>query len=347
MAGTMLAAPLTKVLVARLDRAYVASGGFVIAAAGFASLSRVHAHSPIWFILIAATVYAGGIVGVMSVGNELIMGAVPPARAGAAAAVVETASELGGALGMAVLGSIGIAAYQASLTASAPGGTPPAALAAARDTLGGAVTVAGRLPGPLGNGLLEAARTAFTLGLNQAALGAAIVMALAAVLSAVYFRGVQWTRPPPPSPGRPAPRRVPGWPPDAGSRWPRAHARGHRRRRAASAASDRQPSPLPAGTGDAQAAQIAGVRGPRVVAADVVDEIVVIASDVLRPALGPAGSRAGPAVARQPGPGQPAAPAALGASSVEAQLPSLYQQHLRIHVARPWEPRARSHSLAC
>ncbi|MGO9726350.1 MAG: hypothetical protein ACLPN6_13495 [Streptosporangiaceae bacterium] len=191
MAGTMLAAPLTKVLVARLDRAYVASGGFVIAAAGFASLSRVHAHSPIWFILIAATVYAGGIVGVMSVGNELIMGAVPPARAGAAAAVVETASELGGALGMAVLGSIGIAAYHSSLTASAPGGTPPAALAAARDTLGGAVTVAGRLPGPLGNGLLEAARTAFTLGLNQAALGAAIVMALAAVLSAVYFRGVQ------------------------------------------------------------------------------------------------------------------------------------------------------------
>jgi len=161
MAGTMLAAPLTKVLVERLDRAYVASGGFVIAAAGFASLSRVHAHSPIWFILIAATVYAGGIVGVMSVGNELIMGAVPPARAGAAAAVVETASELGGALGMAVLGSIGIAAYHSSLTASAPGGTPPAALAAARDTLGGAVTVAGRLPGPLGNGLLEAARTAF------------------------------------------------------------------------------------------------------------------------------------------------------------------------------------------
>jgi hypothetical protein len=51
--------------------------------------------------LIAATIYAGGIVGVMTVGNELIMGAVPPERAGAAATVVETATEFGAALGIA------------------------------------------------------------------------------------------------------------------------------------------------------------------------------------------------------------------------------------------------------
>jgi len=143
------------------------------------------------FLLVAATIYAGGIVGVMTVGNELIMGAVPPERAGAAAAVVETASELGAALGIAVLGSVGIAAYRSSLGASAPEGTPPAALAAARDTLGGAVTAAGQLPGRIGAELLEAARAAFTHGLNSAALGAAVVMVLAAVLSAVFFRGVR------------------------------------------------------------------------------------------------------------------------------------------------------------
>jgi MFS transporter, DHA2 family, multidrug resistance protein len=50
---------------------------------------------------------------------------------------------------------------------------------------------AGRIPGRIGAELLEAARAAFTHGLNSAALGAAIVMVLAAVLSAVFFRGVQ------------------------------------------------------------------------------------------------------------------------------------------------------------
>jgi len=55
----------------------------------------------------------------MTVGSELIMGAVPPERAGSAAAVVETGSELGGALGMAVRGRIGAAIYRSDLAGSA------------------------------------------------------------------------------------------------------------------------------------------------------------------------------------------------------------------------------------
>jgi len=204
MAGTTAAAMATRGLVQRFDRAYVAAGGFGISGAGFAALTQLHPHSPIAFLLIAATIYAGGIVGVMTVGNELIMGAVPPDRAGAAAAVVETATEFGAALGIAVLGSVGVAAYRSSLAVLAPAGTPPAALAVARDTLGGAVTVAGQLPGRTGAGLLDAARTAFTHGLNSAALGAAIVMILAAVASAVFFRGVTVESPPVAAGERPA-----------------------------------------------------------------------------------------------------------------------------------------------
>jgi MFS transporter, DHA2 family, multidrug resistance protein len=196
MAGTTAAAMATRVLVQRFDRAYVAAGGFFISGAGFAALTQLHAHSPIAFLLITATIYAGGIVGVMTVGNELIMGAVPPERAGAAAAVVETATEFGAALGIAVLGSLGVAAYRSSLAAAAPPGTPPRALAAASDTLGGAMTVAGQLPGRIGTELLEAARIAFTHGLNNAALGAAIIMVLAAVLSGVFFRMVRVESPP-------------------------------------------------------------------------------------------------------------------------------------------------------
>jgi MFS transporter, DHA2 family, multidrug resistance protein len=190
MAGTGTAAAVTRVLVQRIDRAHVAAGGFLISGAGFAALTQLHATSPLAFLLIAATIYAGGIVGVMTVGNELIMGAVPPERAGAAAAVVETATEFGAALGIAVLGSVGIAGYRSGLAASAPAGAPPTALAAARDTLGGAVTAADQLPGRLGADLLAAARSAFTHGLNNAALAAAIITVLAAGLSAAFFRGL-------------------------------------------------------------------------------------------------------------------------------------------------------------
>jgi DHA2 family multidrug resistance protein-like MFS transporter len=83
------------------------------------------------------------------------------------------------------------------VAASAPAGTPPAALRAARDTLGGAVTAAGRLPGHLGPELLGAARAAFIHGLNCAALGAAITMILGAVLSAAFFRRVRAESPAP------------------------------------------------------------------------------------------------------------------------------------------------------
>jgi DHA2 family multidrug resistance protein-like MFS transporter len=127
----------------------------------------------------------------MTIGSELIMGAVPPDRAGAAAAVVETSSEFGGALGMAVLGSIGIAVYRSHLATSAPRHLPPGALGAARSTLGGALNVAADLPGRLGGELAGAARTAFTNGLSTAAVGAAIAMAVAAVFCARFFRGVQ------------------------------------------------------------------------------------------------------------------------------------------------------------
>jgi len=191
MSGTMVATPLTRVLAQRLDRAYVAVGGFLLAGAGFAALSQVHLRSPLWFLLAAAAVYAGGVLAVMSIGSELIMGAVPPERAGAAAAVAETATEFGGALGIAVLGSVGTAAYRSSLAAAAPAGTPPAALSAARSTLGGALAAAGKLPAREGAGLLDAARTAFAHGLDQAAVGAAATMILAAVLTAVFLRGIR------------------------------------------------------------------------------------------------------------------------------------------------------------
>jgi len=190
MAGTGTAVPVSQLLMQKVDRAYVAAGSLLVAAAGYLALTQVQATSPLWFVLLGASVYAGGAVAAMTIGSELIMGAVPPDRAGAAAAVVETSSEFGGALGMAVLGSIGVAVYRSDLAASAPAHVPPSALTAARSTLGGALSVSGDLPARLGSELANAARVAFSHGLDTAAIGAAIAMVLAAAFCARFFRGV-------------------------------------------------------------------------------------------------------------------------------------------------------------
>jgi MFS transporter, DHA2 family, multidrug resistance protein len=122
--------------------------------------------------------------------TDLMVGAAPPERAGAASAISETSSELGGALGIAVLGSVGTAIYRSQVADTIPAAVPSQAAGAARDTLGGAVAVAGRLPEQLGAALLDAARQAFTQGLRLTfAISAAVVVGIA-ILVAVLLRHV-------------------------------------------------------------------------------------------------------------------------------------------------------------
>ncbi|MFJ2745027.1 MFS transporter [Streptomyces sp. NPDC087440] len=178
-------APLGATLAARMDRAYVMAGGFLLACAGFLWLTQVAADSALWFVLTGCALYAGGIVVAMTLANEMALGAAPPERAGSAAAVVESGTELGGALGMAILGSVGAAVY----TRGMEGAASASASASVRETLGGALAEAARLPREQGDALLAAARKAFTEGLDWAAFGAAAVMLGAAVFACTVLRG--------------------------------------------------------------------------------------------------------------------------------------------------------------
>src|SRR5439155_26158673 len=93
-------------------------------------------------IVIASIVISLGLAPVFGLTTELIVGSAPPERAGAASGISETGSELGGALGLALLGSIGVALYRGGLGTSLTVGLPAEAADAARGTLGGAVGVA-------------------------------------------------------------------------------------------------------------------------------------------------------------------------------------------------------------
>ena len=173
---------VTGVLSKSFDRAYVIAGCFVLTLGGYtvqATLLHVGAH--LWVLMVGAGLLACGVVGVAALSNELLLGALPPERAGAGAAMNETVTELGGALGMAVMGSIGTAVYRHRL---------PGAPVSARSTLGGAVAAAAREPGSAGANLLADAREAFAASLNTVSVVGAGLTAVAAVLTVVFLRGL-------------------------------------------------------------------------------------------------------------------------------------------------------------
>ncbi|KUL36683.1 MFS transporter [Actinoplanes awajinensis] len=175
------AAPLVSVLARRgVDRATIVAAGFVVAVGGFVLLSTVPVESGLWVLLAGAGCYAAGLVVVMSTATELAIGTVPPERAGSSSALMETASEFGGALGIAILGSIGTAVYRSHLAGQLP--------AAARETLSGAVATAAHLPEPAAGQVLGPARAAFVESLHTVAWASAGIMLIAAVVALTLLR---------------------------------------------------------------------------------------------------------------------------------------------------------------
>ena len=180
----MLAAPL----LGGIRPAYVVGGGLALAAAGFLVIAQA---GGVGWIAAGSVLFSLGLSPVASLSTELVVGAAPPERAGAASGMSETGSELGGALGIAVLGSIGTAVYRSQI--AIPPGVPDAAGEAARDTPGGAVAAGESLPADLAGELLHAVEAAFTAALQAAALTSALVAAAAAVLATLLLRRVRAT----------------------------------------------------------------------------------------------------------------------------------------------------------
>jgi MFS transporter, DHA2 family, multidrug resistance protein len=190
-AAFIVGALLTPLLVRRFGAAIVVAGGLALAAAGFVVLAQVDGDSALTTLVTGSVVFALGLAPVYTLAADLMVGAAPPERAGAAAGISETSSEFGGALGIAVLGSIGTAVYRGEVEGAVPAGVPPAVEEAARDTLGAAVAAGAELPGRLGSDLVDAARDAFTQAFQLAATLSATVAIGAAVLAGVLLRRVR------------------------------------------------------------------------------------------------------------------------------------------------------------
>jgi MFS transporter, DHA2 family, multidrug resistance protein len=141
----------------------------------------------LWLLIVGFVALGIGIGAAETVSNELILSSAPPAKAGAASAVSETAYELGAVLGTAVLGGILTALYRAQLVV--PAGVPAEAADAARETLAGAIAVSESLPADLAAQLTQAAAHAFDSGVTVTALIGAGLIVVAGVVAATTLGG--------------------------------------------------------------------------------------------------------------------------------------------------------------
>jgi DHA2 family multidrug resistance protein-like MFS transporter len=182
---------LTPMIVRRYHPAYVVASGMTVAAAGFVLLALVDgATAPLAMLVAGSVVFSLGLTPVVTLTTDIVLTAAPPERAGAASALSETSSEFGGALGIAVMGSIVTAIYRGEVAGTLPVGVPAEAAEIARGTIGGAVSVAGELPGALGAELLGAAREAFAQAFGTTAAISAVIAIGVALLAAVLLRRV-------------------------------------------------------------------------------------------------------------------------------------------------------------
>ncbi|HEX2315594.1 MAG TPA: MFS transporter [Thermomonospora sp.] len=174
-AGVIAGSMLAPRLVRRIAPGTVIGVGLAVSAVGYGILTQVTPESGLGLLVTGTVVVSAGLGPMMALATDIVVGSAPPERAGAASAISSTSPQLGGALGIAVVGSVITAVYRGAMSGANP--------EAARDTLGTAVSAAAALPGPAGPALLESARTAFTDGFRLTAGISAALMVLTAVLA--------------------------------------------------------------------------------------------------------------------------------------------------------------------
>jgi len=178
----MIASPLSPGLVDRFGKRRTVAAGLATIAVGTAMMAALPSAPSYVAVLVAMGVMAFGMGIAMSPTTDLLMSAVPASKAGMGSATNDTTRELGGALGVAVLGSVMASRYTGEI-ASSLAGLPAPARGAASSSLGGASVVARDLGGTAGDQLLDAARQAWMSGLRLAMIVGAIIIAGAALFA--------------------------------------------------------------------------------------------------------------------------------------------------------------------
>lgn len=187
-AGVIIGSTLAPRIARQVNPALVIGVGLAISSAGYGLLTQVGGPSGLTTLISGAVIVSAGLGPMMALATDMVIGSAPSTHAGAASAISTTAPQLGGALGIAVIGSIITAVYRAETTAAAPLGAPTAVANALRHDLGATVAAVEHLPDMLATELLATARDAFTNGFQVAAAVSAILMTVTSILVIAMLR---------------------------------------------------------------------------------------------------------------------------------------------------------------
>lgn len=186
-----VASLLAPALARRVGSRAVLAGGLAVAGAGMVYVGIQGPQLTLAHVLVAMALVGAG-MGSLAIGTAMVMSGSPEEKAGNAGALEETAYELGGTLGVAVLGSISAVIYRAELAADgALAGMDPALLSRAEESLGAAVAISERAHLPQ---LAERAAAAFVRSLEVAGFtGGVIMLGVAAAVFLLTPKGTNVT----------------------------------------------------------------------------------------------------------------------------------------------------------
>ncbi len=184
-----IAGPMLSPLVAqRAGVSRTVASLLAIAGLGFAVQVLVGSASGVIVVAVGWALWALGGSAAGTLTTNTLIGSAPPERAGAVSALAQAGAELGGALGIAVLGSLGTAIYRANVSSAIPLGLSPESAAAAHNTLAGALSAASQVPDPVAAAaLVLSAQQGLTTAVQITSVVAAAVSIVAAVIVARYF----------------------------------------------------------------------------------------------------------------------------------------------------------------
>ncbi len=181
----ILFSPIVPTIVKKIGVRWTVSFGLLAVALGFVLMAQWPTIPGYWEVMGGMMVMMFGMALAMTPSTNMLMSAVPKNRAGMGSATNDTTRELGGALGIAVLGTILSSVYADKISAALQG-LPAQVAEVAENSLAGALVI-GEQMGAAGTGIVDAAKTAWMSGLSQSMLVAAGIVAVAAVVAAIWL----------------------------------------------------------------------------------------------------------------------------------------------------------------
>jgi DHA2 family multidrug resistance protein-like MFS transporter len=183
--GSLLTSPALRLM----RPAYALGLGLTLGAGGLAVMAWAADLHALSLVVLGNTLFAVGMAPVTAINSNLVVSAAPQEQSGSASALSETAVEFGGALGIALLGSLATFLYRSGISGTLPTGTPASTIETALRGIGAASSLPRNVEGAAA--LRSAVQAAYTSAVGITFLSGAAIVLLAAAVAVVMFRDLK------------------------------------------------------------------------------------------------------------------------------------------------------------